>query len=203
MMTLVHAGIVAYGFDNSFFMKALDEIAPFFDHITIVYGPFAGFDLPYIPAPAFITSKASSQKYTLIMTTLNERAEQNKQRDRYLLGVKTGDILFMIDSDFLPRGDAIQDTIDALRDSDSWDSALITQRLPSGEIDQKFIGAYRYREGWRHSTGQLMQDKDGILIASPNYRVECVDDAAFYWEHHRTSAGMAYRNAQRSMWARE
>ncbi len=198
-MGKVHVGVVAYGFDDDFFRRSLQAIEPFFDCITIVYGAFWGFNVPEIEIPSWLKDLCGNDKFRIFES--HKKHRQNRQRDIYLDEITPGDLLFIMDSDFMIGGDAIEETIDALKAGRKWDASLISVRLPDGSLDQKFLGVYRYRLGWIHSVGQILEDAHGQTITSPYYRIREIDADDIHWVHHRISdSDPEYRAAQRRMW---
>ena len=90
----IHIGIIAYNPPPTFrnVLHVLERIS---DTLIVVYGRFKGFHHPYVEHPEYIEDYAQ-----LIFS--DHKLPQHTQRDLYLRGIKPGDTLFQMDSDWIP-----------------------------------------------------------------------------------------------------
>ena len=197
-MSRIIVGIVAYNFDNSLFISALETIEPYADEIHIIYGRFKDFNLFYAPCPEWL------KKYNL--TIVDNLFSQHEQRDLYLNGIEDGDILIVMDSDWVPVSPDFDMFFEKLKRNKNWDSALISvppggPTVSTGTSEQKLILIYRYRKGWRHSKGQVLRDEENKMIASPDYNVIKIPSEEFYFSHFPIKYNDSdYLHAQLNYW---
>jgi len=156
------------------------------DEIVIVWGRFKGReDLPPRPPPEYVkaTPLAHGAKVKVIHSDL--KLPQHEQRDLYLDGLEEGDILFVVDADWVPVSAPLPQfplTFGQPRqtsDEEPWDSRLVNIYYPDGKKQCSIICVYRYRPGMKHGPGQLLE-LDGRPITSPGFRVLPASPGFFY-----------------------
>jgi hypothetical protein len=182
----IQVGIVAFAPPPSF-RDVLENLKRHVDSIIVVYGRFLGFDHPEVHPPGYIEDHAD-----LILS--DRKLPQSKQRDLYLKGLEEGDMFFFMDCDWIPTNP------ETFRNMSKIDATAFSFKVIGGGSQQLVCG-YKYREGFRHSTGGLFIDKDGKYVTTPAYRCHNVPAHVNYYLHNcrwdpKNADDIRYREAQ-------
>lgn len=194
----LRAGYVAFippgdPYQDYVFQKSLQRISQVVNEIVIVWGRFKGReDLPPRPPPRYLQHVPYCRaKVKVIYSDL--KLPQPQQRDLYLPGLEDGDILLVMDADWVPVFSRYPEvavaldpktlvaymTVDEKMEQEvlpteseihDWDALMVDIFYPDGKWQCGIICVYRYRPGMKHGPGQLLEI-DGIPITTPNYKV--------------------------------
>jgi len=189
-------GYVVYWQDNKIFRSALRIASMVADRINIVYGRFKGFDLSYYPHPKYMEEDFPKGH----LYEIDNLYPQHKQRDWYLEGAEEGDIVVVQDADWImgPNTESIRKTFESLKKSDEWDSCFLHVKKPDGNEDTRLICVYRFKQGMKHTEGQLLS-LNGIAITSPRYSVRKLSVDELYIVHCQNRQPQ-YLNAKIKYW---
>jgi len=160
------------------------------NEIVVVWGRFRGReDLPPRPPPGYLERFPLSVGAKVKVIYSDLKLPQHEQRDLYLDGLEEGDILMVMDADWIPVYSAIPQYPSTpgkvavrkylFKDQEDWDSLLVDILYPDGKKQCSIICVYRYRPGMRHGLGQLLE-LDGKPIASPEFQVLPASPGFFY-----------------------
>lgn len=195
---IITVGMAVFGYDELIFKSSLLSCYSLSDEIFMVYGRFKGFDLPYIELSTDI--QAILKTLQVQMHFCDNIHTQPKQRDLYLPIGSDKPILFVIDPDEVPILGMGADGLRQYLAGTRCDSYAVEAYSPAGLYDSTRITAYRYREGYRHGPGQVLQDEEGKLICSPHYKAVKVPYEIFHLIHYKSRKPRGYRAAQRRYW---
>ena len=168
----IHVGVVAFNVVPSF-EDTLKKIKPHVDSIAVVYGRFKGFEHEWIEPPNWLSELSTS------FIESDHKLIQHNQRDLYLEGVDTGDILFIMDCDWIPVFSA--GAFPRFRNMNEYGSAAFNLFEPQGL--QFIVRTFWWQDGWKHSPGQIPIDQEGHMVCGPYYKVLHVDLSHFFYLH--------------------
>lgn len=185
-------GMTGYGYEQKQMFESVKKWQEL-GEVSLVYGRFNDFNLPWIPLDSSILKTLDH------VQMIDRKNEQHIQRNQNLIHLNDGDLYFLSDSDWEPvvgRNGIIEEM-----QNDTEHDAYLIHVAEKNRKGNDLILAYHYKLGWTHSPGQIMQDENGILIASPNYKIKRIPKEDFYIKHHKISdVNEEYAIAQKDYW---
>ena len=190
---MIRVGMVVFRPEPSIFYTALEQASIVGDDVVVIYGRFKYFNMPYEKCLAM------PERDNIKFIEADHKNTQIEQRDLYLEGLDSNDILLMWDSDMVLMNSPENVRKYLLSLDEKWDSMLVEWLKPDGDLEQTSICVFRYRRGWKHKHPNMLGDLDGNMICSPYNVIRSEAEMVYF---HMRNQSRLYRTNQRMYWDR-